>query len=79
MTATDRACSSGQFVTTGLRAIVVPSAEEGTALAVGETVELLGFFSVNLRSAMDASTSATKKSTAVPGPSALEFFVLGRA
>ncbi|MBI4450259.1 hypothetical protein HY634_04320 [Candidatus Uhrbacteria bacterium] len=63
----------------GLRAVVVPSAEEGDAFDVGDTGELLGFFSVNLRTAMDSSTSAKKKSSAVPVPGALEFFVFGRA
>jgi len=75
----ERACSSGQFVLTGLRAVVVPSAEEGVPLVVGNQAELLGFFSVNLRAAMAGSKNAKKKSQAIVLQNALEFFVFGRA
>jgi hypothetical protein len=49
------------------------------ALNVGQKVFLLGFFSVNLKKALDASEGATSESSAVVVPEAVEFFVFGRA
>lgn len=49
------------------------------ALHVGQKVFLLGFFSVNLKKALDASEGATSEDNAVAVPNAVEFFVFGRA
>jgi len=51
---------------------------DGT-LSVGQKVFLLGFFSVNLKKALDASEGATSEESAVAVPEAVEFFVFGRA
>jgi hypothetical protein len=75
----DRPCTSGKFALTGLRAVVIPAAETDGALGIGAQAELLGFFSVNLRTAMQGSTNAKKKANAVVVKNALEFFVFGRA
>ena len=49
------------------------------ALTVGQKAFLLGFFSVNLKKAMDASGEAGSEDDAVPVKEALEFFVFGEA
>ena len=50
----------------------------GYGLSVGQEITLLGFFSVNLKKALDGSSGANSKANAVPVKDAVEFFVLGR-
>lgn len=49
------------------------------ALSVGQKAFLLGFFSVNLKKALEASDGATSEDNAVTVSDAVEFFVFGRA
>lgn len=61
----------------GLTAITVSGSAVNTSLTVNQRVVLLGFFSVNLKKAMDASTGANSQNSAVPVKDAVEFFVFG--
>jgi hypothetical protein len=75
--------SSNQYkrlVYEGLRAITVDGATLGADLAVGDHLTLLGFFSVNLKTALDAvPATATFPGLAWTVKNALEFFVFGKA
>jgi hypothetical protein len=75
--------SSNQYkrlVYEGLRGIAVDGATLGAELAVGDRLTLLGFFSVNLKTALDAiPTSASSPGLAWSVKEALEFVVFGKA
>jgi hypothetical protein len=66
-------------VYTDLTTITVTGTSIDGALSVGQKAFLLGFFSVNLKKALDASEGATSNASAVAVPEAVEFFVFGRA
>jgi hypothetical protein len=66
-------------VYTDLTTITVTGTPIDGALSVGQKAFLLGFFSVNLKKALDASEGATSEDNAVAVPEAVEFFVFGRA
>jgi hypothetical protein len=69
-----------RLVYAGLRGIVVDGATVGADLSVGERLTLLGFFSVNLKTALDAvPATATAPGLAWGVKGALEFFVFGKA
>jgi len=74
---------SNQAMTTkvfsNLTTITVTGSPIDGTLSVGQKVFLLGFFSVNLKKALDASEGATTEDNAVAVPEAVEFFVFGRA
>ncbi len=61
-----------------LRCITVNDSRADTRWKAGDRTFVLGFFSVNLRKALDASASAKSENDAVAAPDALEFFVFGR-
>jgi hypothetical protein len=64
----------------GLRGITVVGDTLGAELAVGDRLTLLGFFSVNLKTVLDAvPASATSPGLAWSVKDALEFFVFGKA
>lgn len=46
---------------------------------VGQKITLLGFFSVNLKKALEGSEGATSEGDAVAVKDAVEFFVFGKA
>jgi hypothetical protein len=75
--------SSNQYkrlVYGGLRGIVVDGATLGADVSVGVRLTLLGFFSVNLKTALDAiPATATSPGLAWGVKDALEFFVFGKA
>jgi hypothetical protein len=75
--------SSNQYkrlVYEGLRGITVDGAGLGASLEVGDRLTLLGFFSVNLKTALDAiPATATSPGLAWSVKDALEFFVFGKA
>lgn len=73
----DKAIS--KLVYSGLTAVTADGSPIDDTLKVGQKTFLLGFFSVNLKKAMDASGSANSKSTAVAASDAVEFFVFGVA
>lgn len=60
-----------------LSVIAATGSEIATQLAPGQTVYLLGFFSINLRKAMTAASGHQSPSDAVSAPEALEFFAFG--
>jgi hypothetical protein len=69
-----------RLVYEGLRGIVVSGGSLGVELPVGERLTLLGFFSVNLKTALDAiPATATSPGLAWGVKNALEFFVFGKA
>ncbi len=59
----------------GLTAITVSGSGVDTGLTVNQRVILLGFFSVNLKKAMDESAGANSQNNAVSVKDAVEFFV----
>jgi hypothetical protein len=64
----------------GLRGITVDGADLGAALEVDDRLTLLGFFSVNLKTALDAiPATATSPGLAWSVKDAVEFFVFGKA
>jgi hypothetical protein len=64
----------------GLRGVVVDGATLGADLSLGKRLTLLGFFSVNLKTALDAiPATATSPGLAWAVKDALEFFVFGKA
>jgi hypothetical protein len=75
--------SSNQYkrlVYEGLRGITVDGADLGADLAVDDRLTLLGFFSVNLKTVLDAiPPSANSPGLAWTVKEALEFFVFGKA
>jgi hypothetical protein len=75
--------SSNQYkrlVYAGLRGITVGGADLGADLAVDDRLTLLGFFSVNPKTALDAiPATATSPGLAWGVKDALEFFVFGKA
>lgn len=73
----DRAIS--KLVYSGLTAVTAEGSPIDDALTVGQKAFLLGFFSVNLKKAIDASGGAGSEDEAVPVKDALEFFVFGVA
>jgi hypothetical protein len=69
-----------RLVYSDLRGIVVDGATVGADLSVGARLTLLGFFSVNLKTALDAvPATATSPGLAWGVKGALEFFVFGKA
>jgi hypothetical protein len=74
--------SSKQFGTVvyqGLRGVSVTGSVLGAPLNVGDRLTVLGFFSVNLKRALDAlPTTANAPGTAWTVKDALEFFVFGK-
>ena len=63
----------------GLRGIAADGGTLGASLASGDRVTLLGFFSVNLKRALDAiRASANSKGLAQTVDDALEFFIFGK-
>jgi hypothetical protein len=66
-------------VYTDLTTITATGTPIDGALSVGQRAFLLGFFSVNLKKAFDASEGANSEDSAVAVPEAVEFFVFGRA
>jgi hypothetical protein len=73
----DKAISN--LVYSGLTAVTSDGSPIDDTLKVGQKTFLLGFFSVNLKKALDASEGARSKAEAVPVKDALEFFVFGVA
>jgi hypothetical protein len=73
----DKAIS--KLVYSGLTAVTADGSPIDDTLKVGQKIFLLGFFSVNLKKAMDASEGAGSEAEAVPAKDALEFFVFGVA
>ena len=63
----------------GLRCITITGSPVDSQLEVDTADFWLGFFSINLRTALEGSTIATSEDTAVVVPNALEFFVFGPA
>lgn len=63
----------------GLTAVTADGSPIDDTLKVGQKTFLLGFFSVNLKKAMDASEGADSEDEAAPVKDALEFFVFGVA
>jgi len=74
--------SSNQYkrlVYEGLRGIVADGSDVGASLDVGDRLTLLGFFSVNLKTALDGiPPSANAPGLAHSVEDALEFFVFGK-
>ena len=74
---------SNQAMTTlrysNLTAITASGTPIDGTLTVGQKAFLLGFFSVNLKKALDGSTDAHSEDEAVAVPEAVEFFVFGLA
>jgi hypothetical protein len=62
-----------------LTAITASGTPIDGSLSVGQKVFLLGFFSINLKKALDGSNGANSKSEAVAVKDAVEFFIFGRA
>jgi len=60
-----------------LSVIAATGSEIATQLAPGQTVYLLGFFSINLRKAVTSATGHQGPSEAVFAPETLEFFTFG--
>lgn len=73
----DRAIS--KLVYSGLTGVTADGSPIDDSLKVGQKVFLLGFFSVNLKKALDASSGADSEGEAVTVKDALEFFVFGVA
>lgn len=69
-----RPCGS-DYLYRDLRAVTVPGTD---SYPLNQSIEVLGLFSVNLRTAMTESIGATHRNSAVAVPEALEFFVYGR-
>lgn len=65
-------------VAAGIRAITITGSPIDASLQVGEQTTLQGFFSVNVRVALEHARNATDEANAVHVPEALEFFVFGR-
>lgn len=63
----------------GLTVITVTGSPINGTLAVGQKVFLLGFFSVNLKKAMQTAQAANSQSNAVSVKGAVEFFTFGLA
>jgi hypothetical protein len=63
----------------GLRCITITGSPVDSQLEVGDRAFWLGIFSVNLRTALEGSSSATSEATAAVVPEAVEFFVFGPA
>lgn len=61
-----------------VRFVTVTGSALDTKLAPEQRLSLLGFFSINLRRALDRATSAHSENAAVSVPDALEFFVFGK-
>jgi len=74
---------SNQAMTTliysGLTAITATGSPIDSTLSAGQKVFLLGFFSVNLKKALDASNDAHSEDEAIAAQDAVEFFVFGIA
>lgn len=66
-------------VYSGLACITAKGSAIDTGLTVGQSTFLLGFFSVNLRKALDGSHGATSEGNAKVVKEAVEFFVFGIA
>lgn len=66
-------------VYSGLTTITATGTPIDGNLSVGQKAFLLGFFSVNLKKALEESEGATSQNEAVHVKGALEFFVFGRA
>ena len=66
-------------VHSNLTAITATGTPIDGALTVGQKAFLLGFFSINLKKALDASGGANSEANAVAVADSLEFFVFGRA
>jgi hypothetical protein len=73
----DKAIS--KLVYSGLTAVTADGSPIDDTLKVGQKTFLLGFFSVNLKKAMDDSGGAGSEEEAVSIKDALEFFVVGAA
>jgi len=72
--------STAAYTTTvyeGLRAIVAAGSALAGTFTVGERQTVLGFFSVNLRVALERSSGASSADSSVFVPEVLEFFVFG--
>jgi len=54
----DRQCNSGDFILQGLRGVTVSAADNNLQFTVGNKIDLLGIFSVNLRVALANATGA---------------------
>jgi hypothetical protein len=67
------------LIYSGLTAVTADGSPIDDTLKVGDETFLLGFFSVNLKKAMDASEGADFQAEAVHVKDALEFFVFGEA
>jgi hypothetical protein len=63
----------------GLTAITASGTPIDGTLSVGQKITLLGFFSVNLKKALDGSSGANSEADAVSVKDAVEFFIFGRA
>jgi hypothetical protein len=63
----------------GLTTITATGTPTDGTLSVGQKITLLGFFSVNLKKALDGSSGASSEANAVHVKDAVEFFVFGRA
>jgi hypothetical protein len=74
---TDKAIS--KLFYSGLTAVTADGSPIDDSLKIGQKSFLLGFFSVNLKKALDASEGAGSEAKAVPVKEALEFFVFGVA
>jgi hypothetical protein len=73
----DKAIS--KLVYSGLTGVTADGSPIDDSLKVGQKTFLLGFFSVNLKKALDASEGAGSEEEAVPVKDALEFLVFGVA
>lgn len=63
----------------GLIGITVSGTSINSSLSVGQKKFLLGFFSVNLKKALQESQSASSENNAVNVKGAVEFFIFGVA
>jgi hypothetical protein len=68
-----------KLVYKGLTAVTTTGAPIDTLLSVGQKTFLLGFFSVNLKKAMDGSSDAASEADAIAIGDSLEFYVFGVA
>jgi hypothetical protein len=66
-----------RLVYSGLHCITVTDSPVDDALKPNQKAFLLGFFSVNLKKALDASAGIHSEANAVAVPEAVEFFVFG--
>lgn len=67
------------MVYSGLTVITASGTPNDGNLSVGQQVFLLGFFSINLKKALDGSSGANSEDQAVAVKDAVEFFAFGRA